>query len=316
MRTNHLLDKASKEVQYFTCSCKQLKTIEGKRKKQIMQVLLTGGTGYIGSAVLTTLKSHGHDVLAIVRSEEAATAVTNAGARAAIGDLTNVSWLTSQLELVDGAIHLAALDAAGDDAVLAAVTAAFADTEKPYVHTGGVWVWGDSSDINEDSPRNAPAIVSWRIPREETLLASTVKASVIAPGVVYGHGKGIAAGVLGYGPRTEDGALILIGSGEQHWSTVHVEDIAELFVLALENAPGGETYIAASGDNPTVQAIAQAIVGPNGSVAAESADATRARLGDVFADALFLDQQASGQKARQQLGWTPNQPSILVELAA
>jgi nucleoside-diphosphate-sugar epimerase len=281
-----------------------------------VKVLLTGGSGYIGSAVLPVLRSRGHQVRAVVRGDAAAKAVTVAGAEALVGDLTDVAWLTGQLSDVDGAIHLAALGPDGDDAVIAAVLAGFDGTGKPFVYTSGNWIWGDNPDITEDSEYRSIPLTAWRVERQHRLLDSGRKASVISPSIVYGHGKGIPAGMFSYGPRTEDGALRLIGSGTQHWSTVHVEDLADLYVDVLERAPGGELYIAASGVNPTVREMAEAVAGPAGAVAPESADETRARLGDLFADALLLDQQAQGTRAKQRFGWNPSRPTVLEELAA
>ena len=57
-------------------------------------------------------------------------------------------------------------------------------------------------------------------------------------------------------------------------------------------------------------------VGPDGSVVAEDEDATRARLGAGLANALLLDQQASGSRARARLGWRPSRPTVLDEPAA
>jgi nucleoside-diphosphate-sugar epimerase len=280
-----------------------------------MRVLLTGATGFIGSTVLEALRGRGHDVTAVVRSEASAKAVEESGAEAALGDLTDVEWLTGQLAGVDAAINLAALDAPGEDAVIAAVVRAFAATAKPFVYTGGVWVWGDNPDITEDSALAAPPIVAWKIERQNRLLSSTVKASVVAPAVVYGRGHGLLAGLFTYGPRTGEGALRLVGSGDQHWATVHVEDLADLYLRVLERAPGGEIYIGASGVNPTVRELAQAAAGPLGIVVAESDNDSRERLGAYLADALLLDQQASGDRARRRLGWQPNRPSAVEELS-
>jgi nucleoside-diphosphate-sugar epimerase len=281
-----------------------------------VNVLLTGGTGYIGGTVLQRLREHEHQVRAVVRTEEAAKTVTDAGAEAVVGDVADVPWLTAQLTGVDGAIHLAALEPAADDAVLDAVLTAFQGTARPFVYTSGIWIWGDNADITEDSPTRPTEISVWRLPRQERVLSSGLRASVIAPAPVYGHGKGLAAWLLSYGPRTDDGALRMIGSGAQHWGSVHVEDLADLYVAALERAPGGELYIGASGVNPTVREMAQAVVGPEGTVAPEDDDATRARIGAGLADALLLDQQAGGSLARTRLGWQPTRPAVVDELAA
>jgi nucleoside-diphosphate-sugar epimerase len=281
-----------------------------------VNVLLTGGTGYIGGTVLQRLREHGHQVRAVVRNEESAKTVTEAGAEAVVGDVADVPWLTAQLTGVDGAIHLATLEPAGDDAVLDAVLTAFQGTTKPFVYTSGLWAWGNNPDIAEDSPTRPTEISVWRLARQDRVLNSGLRGSVVAPSPVYGHGKGLAAWLLSYGPRTDGGALRMIGSGAQHWASVHVDDLADLYVAVLERAPGGELYIGASGFNPTVREMAQAAVGPDGKVVAEDDDATRERLGAGLADALLLDQQASGSLARTRFGWEPARPTVLDELAA
>lgn len=274
-----------------------------------MRVVLTGGTGYIGAAVLRRLLERGHEVTAVVRSDASADAVRQAGAQPALGNLGDAGWLASLLAGSDGAIHTADLGGAGDDTVIDAVVAAFGGTTRPYVHTGGIWSWGSGDDLTEDSPLAPPALTAWRAAREARLLASDAAAAVIAPAVVYGHGRGIPVGVL-VGNRDEEGVIPLVGSGEQHWASVHVDDLAELYVLALEQGATG-VFIGASGGNPTVRELAEA----TGSVVRpESVDASRERLGAGFADALLLDQQASGAKARTVLGWAPTRPSAVDEL--
>jgi nucleoside-diphosphate-sugar epimerase len=284
-----------------------------------MHVLLTGATGNIGSAVLAALVADGHQVLAVTRSESSADQARAAGAAAVVGDLTDTPWLVDQLRGVDGAIHTAATgdadNPAFDDAVIDAVIEAFSGTGKPYVHTSGVWIWGEGT-AQEDGPLRPPALVAWRPEREQRVLDADVQATIVAPALVYGHGRGLLPGLFGAGARTSDGALRLVGSGEQRWTLVHVDDLADAYVAALLGGPRGRRVLAASSENPTVRQIAEAAVGPGGRVLPEDADATRARLGAALAEALLLDQSADSALARTSLGWAPSRPGLLDELSA
>lgn len=280
-----------------------------------MKIIITGGTGFIGSAVLDQLVTRGHDVTAVVRSDTAAATVTGRGATPLLGDLTDVGWLAETLGAADGAVHTATPgDGSAPDldaAVVKAVGGAFGGTDRPYLHTGGVWVYGAGTDITETTPFDPPAVVAWRLPVENDLLTGDVAATIVAPGVVFGHRRGIPAAV--FGARAADGSLPLVGDGSQHWTTVHVDDLAGLYVLLLERGSGLGHVIGASGDNPTVHELAVAAAGPAG-VRAESVADSRSRLGAGFADALLISQQASGERARS-LGWTPSRPTLLAEFA-
>ena len=275
-----------------------------------MKILLTGGTGFVGSAVLDQLVASGHRVTAVVRSQKSSLRVQDAGATGIIGDLFNADWLAAELRGHDAAIHTAAAgdehDAELNDAVIDAAVAAFSGTQKPFVHTGGIWVYGNNAAITETSPLAAPDLASWRVAGEERLLRSGIKASVVQPGIVYGHGRGIPAMFAG---AASDGTVPLFGAGEQRWTTVHVDDLADLYVRVLERAPGGRTYVGASGHNPTVRELGEAL----GAVAPEDPSTTVERLGG-FGAALLLDQQATGHRAKSELGWQPTRPSLVDEL--
>ncbi|MFC5679456.1 NAD-dependent epimerase/dehydratase family protein [Aeromicrobium endophyticum] len=275
-----------------------------------MKILLTGSTGLIGSAVTSALVAQGHQVTAVVRSQQSSLKASDLGATGVIGDLFDASWLASELRHHDGLVHAAAgsdeRDPALNDAVITAALDAFAGTDKPFVHTGGIWTYGSGDSFVETDAPNPPSITSWRPAGEQRVLESDVKASVVQPGIVYGRGAGIPAMLV---DGVEDGRLTLIGSGEQHWTTVHVDDLADLYVRVLTQAPGGKAYIGVSGVNPTVRELGEAIAE---TVVPESDEATVARLGG-FGEALLLDQQADGQRAKSELGWSPTRPT-LVEL--
>ncbi|WP_448808626.1 NAD-dependent epimerase/dehydratase family protein [Agromyces bauzanensis] len=279
-----------------------------------MRILLTGATGYIGSAVLDALLGAGHDVVAVVRTTQAASKVASRGATPLDGDVTDVAWFASALEDVDAAIHAAVPESdapAFNEAVIEAAIRAFADGRR-FVLTSGVWEYGAGSDLRDDAV-DAPPLVAWRVPQEERLLASGVDATIVAPGVVYGHGRGLVS-LITDGPRTAGGALTLIGDGEQHWTWVHVDDLARLYLLAVEHPTSLGRVIGSDGNPTSVRAIAESVAGPAG-VVAESVDATRARFGAAFADALLLDERAHGAKARA-LGWEPEHTSVLDEVRA
>ncbi|SDG32789.1 NAD-dependent epimerase/dehydratase family protein [Klenkia brasiliensis] len=279
-----------------------------------MDVFLTGGTGLVGSSVLAALVAEGHTVRALARSDSSAAAVEAAGATAVRGDLTDADLLAREATAAEGIIHTAspgdATSADVDAAFLDAVLGAISGSGKPYVHTGGVWVHG-SGTVDEDTPRDAPDLTAWREPLDARVTsgADGVRGVLVEPGIVYaeqdGQVAGITAAVLG-GPTDDDGAVQLPGSGAQHWTTVHAADLGRLYVLALTHGAAGSTYLGVNGDNPTVAEIAEAA---GVRAVGTTEESTLERLG-AFGGALLLDQQATGEKARRELGWSPAEPTL------
>jgi nucleoside-diphosphate-sugar epimerase len=291
-----------------------------------MAIFLTGATGYIGSAVLRQLRGQGRDVVALVRTEEKAREVEAAGATAVLGSITDREIVTHLALESDGVIHTASpgddSSAPTDDAFVTAAFAGLEGSDKPYVHTGGIWIFGSGSDLTESTPFAPPALTSWRPTVEARVQgASGVKTTIIAPAVVFGHGGGIPNVVVDAPrvPGSDGEALSLVGPGTQHWTTVFVDDLAELYLLAFDLADAGSYYIGASGENPTVRSLGEAASGAaglGGRVEPTSVEDVHARLGEGFGDALLLDQQATGSAARIDLGWEPNGPTLLEELRA
>ena len=285
-----------------------------------MHVALTGGVGFVGSHVLTELQEHGHEVTALVRDESQADRVGARGAKAAVVDLYDRPAVASLLRNADGVIHTAspgdATSAGLDTAVVDAVIEALEGTGKAYLQISGLWVFGSNPSITEESPFNAPAMVAWKEPIERRVLgAKGIRVVVPISGVAYGDGGGGIPGLLLGSPRDDAGNLVMLGTGQQHWSTVHAADLANFFRRALESDSARGYYVISNGLNSTVAEITQAAAVAAGAPGAVpgSNDEARARLGDYFAEVLLLDQGTKAAKARAELDWTPSHPSLVDE---
>jgi nucleoside-diphosphate-sugar epimerase len=282
-----------------------------------MNVVLTGATGFIGSHVLADLHKHGHEVTALVRDDVQAETVAARGATPAVVDLYDRPAVARLLGDADGAIHTAspgdATSANLDSAVVDAVIDAFADSGKPYLQVSGLWIYGANLSITETSPVNAPALVSWKEPIERRVLdAAGMRGAVIVSSVAYGDGGGGIPGLLLGSPRDDAGNLIMLGTGQQHWSTVHVADLADFFRRVLEDASARGRYVIGNGVNPTLAELTQAAAAAAAAPGAVpgSDDEARARVGDYFAEVLLLDQGTNAARARSELGWNPTHPSL------
>jgi nucleoside-diphosphate-sugar epimerase len=285
-----------------------------------MRVALTGATGFIGSHVLAELQEHGHEVTALVRDDAQAGVIVARGATATVVDLHDRPAVVSVLSAADGAIHTAspgdATSADLDSAMVDAAVEALAGTGKPYIQISGTWVYGDNTSIGERSPFNPPAFVSWREPIERRLLDATdMRGVVVVSGVGYGDGAGGIPGLLLGTPRDAAGNLIMVGTGGQHWPTVHVADLADFFRRALEADSARGYYVVGDGVNSTVAELTEAAAVAAGAPGAVpgSDDEARGRLGEYFAEALLLDQATDAAKARAELGWSPSRPGLVDE---
>ena len=284
-----------------------------------MRVFVTGATGYVGTAVAEALRAAGHEVTGLARSDDSAARLEGAGYAALRGSLVDAEVLARGAREADAVVHLAATGGADqaevDTSAVGALLDALAGSGKPFLYTSGIWVLGSTGDavLDEDAPANAAALVAWRPAVERAVVdaaARGIRSVVIRPGVVYGRGGGTPGGFVASGRKK--GVVRYVGDGLQRWPFVHVDDLAELYVLALD-APAG-TVLNAAGPSLPVREVAEAAARATSARAeAWPLEEARARLGP-YADALALDQQVSAERARA-LGWRPSRPSVLEELA-
>jgi nucleoside-diphosphate-sugar epimerase len=286
-----------------------------------MKVFLTGGSGYIGRATIEALLRHGHEVTSLARSDQAVDTVTALGAKTVVGDLTDLDVLRTAAAAADGVIHLGAVNSPEAATIDLAAAEAMLDGlggRGAYVHTGGVWVYGDTDGvIDETAKMNPPAITAWRLDNEARVLATAANGSrpvLVMPGLVYGRSAGLIEAFFVEPARTT-GAVPVIDDGVNHTTLVHVEDIADLYVLALD-APAGALYLGVAQSVPfkdLAPALAEAAGRPGSFEQLTAAEATE-RMGPI-AQAYALDQRASAARAKHELGWTPKHLDAVADLA-
>jgi nucleoside-diphosphate-sugar epimerase len=138
---------------------------------------------------------------------------------------------------------------------------------------------------------------------------------VVVASVAYGDGGGGIPGLILGSPRDDAGNLIMLGTGQQHWSTVHVADLADFFRRVLEHDSARGPYVVGDGSNSTVAELTEGAAVAAGAAGAVpgSDDEARARLGDYFGEVLLLDQGTDAAKARAELDWSPSHPGLVEE---
>ena len=288
-----------------------------------MDVFVTGATGYIGSAVADALQKAGHKVTGLARTTEKAKQLEARGIRASLGDLLKPETISTAARAAEGVIHTAntndANSAQVDAAVVRAILKTLEGSGKPFVYTSGVWVLGSTGEkaADELTPPNPTPLVAHRAAIEQEVLSykdRSVRTIVIRPALVYGRGGSIPR-MLVQSAR-ETGAARYVGDGQNRWPFVDVDDLAQLYVLALEKAPPGSLYNAAHGPSYRVRDVAEAAsvgAGAKGKTQALPLEEARKSM-HGFADALALDQQVSGEKAKKELRWSPRAASVLDDL--
>jgi nucleoside-diphosphate-sugar epimerase len=285
------------------------------------RIFVTGACGYIGSAIAARLARKGHKVFGLTRSREHARALDAIGVHPVLGDLAGEQDWLGVLQNCDGAVHTAFDGENGaadvDHAALEALRLASLDGRvRRVLYTSGTWVHGhgDAGNADERTPLAPLAVVQWRAAHEEIALdlsAHDVAVVILRPGMVYGEHRGILGGW--FAEAQDSHTVTYPGDGSQHWSLVHRDDVADAYALALEHGGAGERYLLADESHHTVKELADAVAKATGSRSVSWPAEDLVRAHGAFGEALLNDLQASGAKARRELGWVPRHLSFVAE---
>ncbi|MCA9665958.1 MAG: SDR family oxidoreductase [Myxococcales bacterium] len=292
-----------------------------------MRVFVTGASGFIGSAVVAELRSAGHQVLGLSRSEVSARAIVAAGAEAHHGALDDLERLAAGAARCDAVLHLAfdhdfsrfAESARAEARALDALCGALEGSGRPLVIASGTLGLAPGRVASEQDQIDFDAPASPRAAGVKIALAAVergVRAVIVRlPPSVHGAGDhGFVARLVEI--ARQRGVCAYVGDGSSRWPAVHRRDAAALFRLAMEHAPAGATLHAvddeAVAQHDIAAAIAEGLRLPLVSIAPEQA-------ADHFgwlAPWLALDSPASSAITQQQLAWHPDGPKLLADLAA
>lgn len=291
-----------------------------------MRIFLTGGTGYVGGAVLDALVRGGHTVTALVRDNGKAARVVARGAHPVVGNMAEVESYVAAAAAQDGYIHTAfdggagrgpSVDRLAIDTLLAAAkrprTASPAVSDpRFFIYTSAVTVLGPASDpANEDAPLNPIPHDSWRPAHEEYVLRSAnsdLRTLVVRPGYVYGGGEGMVGDLF---KAANNGLVRVVGDGGNHWPLIYERDLADLYARLVGRQDASGVYHANDEGDERVNDIVDAIspyLAHRPDVRHVPIDEARSKMGP-YADQLSLDQIVRSPRARA-LGWAPGLRSV------
>ncbi len=302
-----------------------------------MRILVTGASGWIGSAVAPELIGAGHQVVGLARSDDSATALAAAGAEVCRGTLDDLDTLRAAAGASDGVIHLAfkhemaftgdfAGAAAADRQAIEAFGEALAGSDRPFLIASGTLGLAPGRVASErdggpDQDTPPPLIGAGGAHNRLTnahltlsLASRGVRSSVVRlPPTCHGDGdNGFMAFVVGI--AREKGVSGYVGDGSNRWPAVHRLDAARVFRLGLETAPAGSVLHAVAEEGVPIREVAE-VIGrhlelPVASIAPEDAAEHFGFLGGF----LGADSPASSELTRELLGWEPTYPGLIADL--
>ncbi|RMI32332.1 SDR family oxidoreductase [Nocardia stercoris] len=303
-----------------------------------MRVFVTGASGWIGSALVTELLTHGHTVVGLARSPRSAAVLTDLGAEVVRGTIDDVGVVAATAAASDGVAHLAFQHdiaftggfeqaATADRAVVDAVGAALAGSGKPFTIAAGLLGLAPGKRVTERDghetvvvepghPAAGPALRRANAEAALALSAHGVRSSVVrlSPTV---HGRGDQGFMATIARIARDAGFAgYLGDGANRWPAIHRSDAARLFRLALEEAPAGATLHGCGEEGVPMRAVAEAI-GRQLDVPVRSVPpADAAAHFSWMATFIGLDAPASNTETRKLLGWEPTGPGLIQDLDA
>lgn len=294
-----------------------------------INVFVTGAGGYIGGSVASALHARGHRVTGLVRTEEQADQLRAIGIAPVLGTLEDADVLTTQAQAADVTVNAASSDHAGAvDTLLAALDS----SGKTLVHTSGSSIVGSAAEgeldetvyddtiFDDDSTWRPEEYKAPRVAIDRSVVEATargLRGVVLCNTMIYGSGRGPRRDSVQLPPlmrlALRRRAGVHLGAGRNVWSNVHIGDVCDLYVRAVENSAATGFYFVESGE-AAFSDIASAIAArlDLGSIAAMPVAQAADELGyELAVFALSSNSRVRGRRAREELGWSPAHQGLL-----
>jgi len=289
-----------------------------------LNIFITGASGFIGGSIAAGLARAGHHVRGLIRNAEHAADLRRLGIEPVIGTLDDRALLITEARASDAVINAASSD---HRAAVEALIEGLAGSGKPFLHTSGSSIVGDASGgeagaaaiYHEDALPEPTADKAARVGIDRLVLEAAqqnIRSAVLCNTLIYGHGA-VAGSASVQLPRLvrqaqKSGVVRHVGSGGNIWSNVHIDDVVELYRLALEKTPAGTFYFVESGEasfRDMSAAIARAMkLGPAQDWPLKAAEQ---EWGYEMANyGLGSNSRVRGERARKLLGWQPKRTSV------
>jgi nucleoside-diphosphate-sugar epimerase len=242
---------------------------------------VTGGSGFVGGALIERLRREGWDVRALARSERAADRVRELGAEPVSGDLGDRASLRAGAEGCEVAFHAAAkvedwgdpadferLNVQGTQNVIDACREAGV---RRLVHVGteaALMAGQPLVNVDESAPLrpDSPALYSSSKAKAEQLVRAVngdgLETVVVRPRFVWGRGDSTLLPQIVEMVRS--GRFRWVGGGRHLTATTHIDNTVEGLWLAATRGPAGGVWFVTDGEPIEFRQFLTAMVGTQG----------------------------------------------------
>jgi len=294
-----------------------------------MRVFVTGATGCLGEGIVKKLKGRGYDVVGLVRTADSARLLEALGCKVVIGDITQPGLWQQEASTAEGIIHAAWVRPGRRLGMKWVHTAAAADVIaihklieaakkgnrcRALIYTSAVAAYGSHGDawIDESTASIPGAIGQAHFSSEQFVMNAYrdgVPAFCFRPGTFYGSTGSFAKFFLA---EAQKGKLSYVGPGDNYMSFIHIHDVAEAYVLALECPPVGQVLSIVDDEPIRMREMSELVLKTWGGGKVSSAPVWLVALfaGRPLAELLSGSYRVKNNKVKLLLGWKPSYPTV------